>query len=419
MKRHNLGTVVSFEFLRTITKGRFWIATLFVPVILIIVFLLVFASNSSTSESAAAQKDAHFSFEYTDASGLIDESVVDKLGGKLAADDDSGIAAVKGGEMEAFFAYPVDPTKQPIKVYGADSGVFQNGKYSSVAESILTTSVESRVDSPQYTAILQGDVSSNTSTFNDGRVAGGFNAVIPALLFLAIFYIVILLLGNQMLNSTLEEKENRVTEMILTTINPTSLIVGKIISLFMIGIVQMLVFAIPTVLAYLFFRSQLNIPEFNLSAFVFDPQQMIVGALILLGGFSLFTGTLVALGAVMPTAKDAGPIFGALMVLIFVPFYTITLIISDPNATIVQIFTYFPYSAPVTALLRNAFGTLPLWQAIIIIVELFVLSAIVLRVAVRLFRYGSIEYTNKVKIRDVLGRRTTTARTPAGTATER
>ncbi|WP_223690062.1 ABC transporter permease [Leifsonia poae] len=414
MAQHNLGTVITFEFVRTITKGRFWVATLFVPVILIIVFLLVFASNSSTDKSAAAQKDAHFSFEYTDASGLVDPAVVDKLGGTKAEGDVAGVAAVKTGTVDAFFAYPADPAKQPIKVYGADSGVFQNGRYSSVAEAILTTSVESRIDSPQYSAILQGTVSSDTTTFKNGEVAGGFNAVIPALLFLVIFYIVILLLGNQMLNSTLEEKENRVTEMILTTINPTSLILGKVISLFMIGIVQMLVFAIPTVLAYLFFRSQLNIPDLDLSAFVFDPQQMIVGALILLGGFSLFTGTLVALGAVMPTAKDAGPIFGALMVLIFIPFYTIALIISDPNATIVQVFSFFPYSAPVTALLRNAFGTLPLWQAIIIIVELFVLSAIVLRVAVRLFRYGSIEYTNKVKIRDVLGRRAPAAERSGG-----
>ena len=244
-------------------------------------------------------------------------------------------------------------------------------------------------------------------------MSGGFNAVVPALFFLVIFYIVILLLGNQMLNSTLEEKENRVTEMILTTINPTSLIIGKVISLFMIGIVQMLVFAMPTVLAYVFFRQQLNIPELDLSQFVFDPQTMIVGALILLGGFSLFTGTLVALGAVMPTAKDAGPIFGALMILIFIPFYTVTLVVSDPNAFIVQVFTFFPYSAPVTALLRNAFGTLPLWQAIIVIVELFVLSAIVLRLAVRLFRYGSIEYTRKVSIRDVLARRPVTEAEPS------
>ncbi len=413
MAQHNLGTVIRFEFVRTIAKRRFWVATLFVPVLLIVVFLLVFVSNSSTDKSAQAQKNAHFTFQYTDASGLVDPTIVDKLGGTLAASDAAGVAAVKDGTVEAFFAYPADPAKQTIRVYGVDTGVFANGKYSSVAQSILQTSVEQKVNSPQTTAILQGSVSTNTTTFKEGNVSGGFNAVLPALLFLVIFYIVILLLGNQMLNSTLEEKENRVTEMILTTINPTSLILGKVISLFMIGLVQMLVFAVPTVLAYLFFRTQLSIPELNLSQFVFDPQTMIIGALILLGGFSLFTGTLVALGAVMPTAKDAGPIFGALMILIFIPFYTVTLVVSDPNAFIVQAFTFFPYSAPVTALLRNAFGTLPLWQAIFVIVELFVLSAIVLRIAVRLFRYGSIEYTRKVSIRDVLSRRPATEVEPS------
>lgn len=413
MARHNLGTVVRFEFIRTIAKRRFWVATLFVPVLLIIVFVLVFVSNSSTRTSAEAQKNAHFSFQYTDESGLVSPAIVDGLGGTLASSHEAGVEAVKAGDVDAYFAYPADPAKETIQVFGQDNGLFANGKYSSVAESILQASVEQKVNSPQTTAILQGSVNTNTTTFKNGSVSGGFNAVVPALFFLVIFYIVILLLGNQMLNSTLEEKENRVTEMILTTINPTSLIIGKVVSLFMIGLVQMLVFAVPTVLAYLFFRQQLNIPELDLSQFVFDPQTMIIGVLILLGGFSLFTGTLVALGAVMPTAKDAGPIFGALMILIFIPFYTVTLVVSDPNAFIVQVFTFFPYSAPVTALLRNAFGTLPLWQAIFVIVELFVLSAIVLRLAVRLFRYGSIEYTRKVSIRDVLARRPVTEAEPS------
>ncbi|HRN19058.1 MAG TPA: ABC transporter permease [Trueperaceae bacterium] len=116
----------------------------------------------------------------------------------------------------------------------------------------------------------------------------------------------------------------------------------------------------------------------------------------------MFTATLVALGAAMPTAKDAGPIFGAMMALIFIPFYILPLTIGDPNALIVEVFSYFPYSAPVTALLRNAFGTLPLWQAILIIAILFGLAALVLRLAVKLFQYGSIECSRKVNVRDVL-----------------
>ena len=78
----------------------------------------------------------------------------------------------------------------------------------------------------------------------------------------------------------------------------------------------------------------------------FDPGPLIVGALLLLGGFTLFTAVLVAIGAIMPTAKKAGVVFGPLMALIFVPFYAISLILSDPHFPAVQAFTCFPLSPP-------------------------------------------------------------------------
>jgi ABC-2 type transport system permease protein len=205
-----------------------------------------------------------------------------------------------------------------------------------------------------------------------------------------------------MLSSTLEEKENRVTEMILTTVNATTLIIGKIISLFIVGLVQMVVFVLPVIVGYIFFRSSLNWPNLDLSALVFDPARMTIGALLLLGGFTLFTGALVAIGATMPTAKEAGVFFGAMMALIFVPFYIISLIVSDPRAPIVQTFTYFPFSAPITGMMRNAFGSLSMWEAVLVVSELFASGFLVLRLAVRLFQYGSIEYTKKMSLRTVL-----------------
>jgi ABC-2 type transport system permease protein len=97
----------------------------------------------------------------------------------------------------------------------------------------------------------------------------------------------------------------------------------------------------------------------------------------------------------MPAAKEASQIFGIMMAVIFIPFYAVTLVVSDPHSFIVQIFTYFPYSAPVTAMLRNGFGLMSMTESITVIVELFVLGTIVLQIAVRLFRYGRIEYTRK------------------------
>jgi ABC-2 type transport system permease protein len=409
-KQHNLGTVVGFEFMRTIKKRGFVIATLAIPVVFAIIFALVYASNSSTSANADAQKNSALTFTYTDASGLIPAALAQAAGGTRTSDPAAALQAVKNGSSEAYFAYPANPATEPVRVYGADKGMFENGKYEAVAKHLLTTAAQSRVNSPEVTAALNGQVKFDAETYRDGRVSGGMGSVIPPLLFLVIFYVSIILLSNQMLNSTLEEKENRVTEMILTTLNPTTLVTGKIISLFAVGLLQIAVFLTPIAIAYLLFRDSVSLPDLDLSALVFEPVPMITGALLLLGGFTLFTGVLVAIGAIMPSAKEAGTIFGPLMALIFVPFYAVSLIISDPTALIVQVFTYFPLTAPVTALLRNGFGTLGPVESAIVIAEVFVLGILVLRLAVHLFRYGSIEYGRKLSVAGTFRRKELTAK---------
>ena len=405
MAAHNLGTVIGFEFGRTVKKKSFWITTLAVPVVIAIVFALIYVSSSSSDQNVKAQANASIGFLYTDPSGLITPTQAKRLGGTPTADSDAAVADVRAGRLQAYFVYPADATTAPVRVYGQDEGIFKNGQYEAVAELLLTTAVTDKIGSPQLSTLAAGGATYEATTYRAGQQSGGLNSVIPPLLYLVIFYIVIILLGNQMLNSTLEEKENRVTEMILTTLNATTLIIGKVITLFLVGLVQILLFVTPVLVAYLFFRDQLVLPSLDLSNLQIQPGPMITGALLLFGGFLLFTGTLVAAGAIMPTAKEAGSIFGAMMVLLFVPFYALSLVVSDPTSPIVQIFTFFPYTAPFTAMLRNGLGSLPGWQAAIVITELIVLGALVLLLAVRIFRYGSIQYTSKVSLVSALGRR--------------
>jgi len=175
---HNLGTVVRFEFRRTITKRRFWLATLAVPVLIGVLFALIVVSNSATSQSAAEQKNARFTFTYTDASGLLDPALVTQFGGHRAADLGAGIAAVQAGTLEAFFAYPKDPTTEPVRVYGAEKGVFENGKYASVAQALLQSSIQQRIASPVVAGVAQGQVRTETVTYQDGQLAPGVGAVI-------------------------------------------------------------------------------------------------------------------------------------------------------------------------------------------------------------------------------------------------
>ena len=242
----------------------------------------------------------------------------------------------------------------------------------------------------------------------NGEKSAGWMAAIPPLLFLVLFYMAIVMLGSNLLNSTVEEKENRVTEMILTTLNPTDLIVGKLLATFLAGIVQTLVILTPIVIAYLLLGSNssaINLPDLgSINQLVIDPIRMLVGGLILVGGTLLFTGSLMALGAIMPTAKEANQWFSIVILAMFIPFYIISLILSDPNQLIVQIFTFFPFTSPVTAMLRNAFSSLDSASSAVVITVLIVLGVLIIRLAVHLFRYGAMQYDSKLSLKGILKR---------------
>jgi ABC-2 type transport system permease protein len=107
----------------------------------------------------------------------------------------------------------------------------------------------------------------------------------------------------------------------------------------------------------------------------------------------------------MPTARDAGQMLAPVLILSFVPLWAVSMVVTSPDSLVVQLFTFFPYTAPVTAMIRNGLGTLSTAQAAVVIVELFVFGAVMLRFAVRLFRYGAISYGRRVSVREVLAKR--------------
>ena len=83
-----------------------------------------------------------------------------------------------------------------------------------------------------------GKIDSTSTIYRDGEIHNPIQEMILPGVFLVLFYFLISFFGNQMLTSTTEEKENRVIEMILTTIEARTLIVGKIISLIILAFIQ-------------------------------------------------------------------------------------------------------------------------------------------------------------------------------------
>lgn len=397
---HNLGTVFKFEMVRTLKKKSFWLMALSFPVTIAAIFVIVFFSNQATNEAAQSVGDQKFSFKVTDESNYIAPNILKSLKADKINDKDKGIAAVKSGSIDAYIYYPANIKQNKVEVYANDVGLFDNSRYQAMAEQMLTASAASKAGS-DVTAILQGSVGFNSTTYKDGAEYNGFKQLIAPGIFLILFYILIIMFGNQMLTSTTEEKENRVIEMILTTIKPRALIIGKILSLLVLAMIQIVIILIPVVIAYLFLRDNIGLPELDLANIPLDPIRIAIGAVLFMLSFLLFTGVLVAIGAATPTAKEAGGFWGVVMVLIFGPLYAVTLFVSSPEAVLVKILSFFPLTAPIPLLLRNAIGNLTPGEAALGIAILAVSAVLALGIAIRMFRFGALEYSKRISLKSL------------------
>lgn len=392
---HNLGTVYHFEVLRTLKKKSFWIMALAFPVAMAAIFGIVYLSNKTTQDVANKMKDATFSIQITDETHLLSTQVLAAVKATVPVSKQAGIDAVKAGRVDAYFYYPANLSSDKIEVYAKDVGLFDNGKYDSVARALLSQSVSTTV-SPNVAAVLSGTAATNVSTFRDGVPYDSFKQMIAPGIFLVLFYFLIAMFGNQMLTSTTEEKENRVIEMILTTVRAKTLIVGKVLSLITLAFIQAIVFLVPVVVGYLVLHDQLSLPALDLNNIPFDLPRMLGGLFLFIFSFLLFTGLLVTVGAASPTAKEASGYLGIVMILLFGPLYAASLFISSPDSPFVQFMTFFPLTAPIPSLLRNAVGNLPFADTVIVIALLAISASLVLSLAVRVFRTGAIEYSRNL-----------------------
>ncbi|MGB4768712.1 MAG: ABC transporter permease [Candidatus Saccharimonas sp.] len=397
---HNLSTVIRFEIMRTLKKKSFWLMAFGFPVMMGLVFGVIYLSNKSTSDAADQLGKQEFSLAVTDESTLINPALLKAVKAKTVTSKQQGIDDVKAGKLDGYIYYPADIATQSVEVYGKDVGLFDNGRYEGVAQNLLSQSVQTEV-SPAVQSVIAGKTQTNVITYRDGSVYEPLKQMILPGLFLILFYMLIAFFGNQMLTSTTEEKENRVIEMILTTIEARTLIIGKIVSLIGLAFFQGGLIILPALVGYLLFHDQLNIPMLDLSTIPIDWLRIFTGAAIFATGFILFTGLLVLIGASVPTAKEAGQFFGIVMILLFGPLYAFTLFISTPDSPFVRFLSLFPFTAPFPLLLRNAVGNLQGWEVAIALPVMAITAVIILALAVRVFRFGALEYSRKLSLREI------------------
>lgn len=230
----------------------------------------------------------------------------------------------------------------------------------------------------------------------------------------------IIIYGNMVMRSVIEEKTNRIIEIIISSVKPFQLMMGKIIGTSLAGILQFFIWAIIG-LSLLFSASVFlgaNVgatnqipPEMMQSARqeIASTAQMYIAEILnlpiatilscfviyFIGGYFLYSSFYAAIGAAVDNETDSQqfllPIIMPLVLGVYIGFFTV---VNDPHGTVATVFSMVPLTSPIVMLMRIPFGV-PLWQIAISIVILFATFFLVVWFASKIYRVGILMYGKK------------------------
>lgn len=399
-----LRSVIRHEYLTIIRQPSFWIAMVAIPLLIAVIIALNFFSSKTSSDHIEELASKLQNIAIVDKSSIINADVTKQAGVTLHSPDatDALIEKVRTNEIPALIVFPEDLTAtRNYKIYIDGNDITTLSATTSLADTILKTSLFLPLGSAEVITLAQNGASSTITFFENGRETNGFNEYIVPGMFVVLFYIIFAFSISYMLTSVSEEKENRSMEMVLTYVKPRTLIVGKLLGVSLVTLTQIAFFAVLALIGY-FVAQQLGsftLPfGIDLTKITFDPIAIILGFGYLIAGFLMFAGFMTTVAAIAPSSKEANNFSSVFFIGAFIPFYFITIILTDPKNTIVGFLTFFPLTSPVVTLIRNTVGNMdPLvaWSALAVLIVFMVVS---IWIAVRAFRLGALEFAQTIKL---------------------
>jgi ABC-2 type transport system permease protein len=243
-------------------------------------------------------------------------------------------------------------------------------------------------------------------------------AIGGALGYLIMMFIVIY--GNFVMRSVIEEKTSRIIEIIISSVKPYQLMMGKIIGNSLAGLLQFAIWAIVAGIllfgasAFLGLESSTQAamnPELvhtaqnelgaSIQSYIQEIFNLPLITLVLsfvvyfIGGYFLYSSFYAAIGAAVDSETDSQqfllPIIMPLVLAVYIGFFTV---MDDPHGTIAIIFSIVPLTSPIVMLMRIPFGV-PIWQLLLSIALLFGTFLLVVWFASKIYRVGILMYGKK------------------------
>lgn len=243
-------------------------------------------------------------------------------------------------------------------------------------------------------------------------------ATLIGMLFTVLIYMFILMYGNMVMQAVLEEKKSRVVEVMVSSVKPVNLLIGKVIGIGLVGITQLLIWGL---LMGVFFG--------GLSFFAASPGQMeampvemdridmegilftllsvnwleigFFFILFFIGGYILYASIFAMFASAVDSEEDTSQFMMPVTLIIIFAFLAGFYSVNNPDGPLAFWASLIPFSSPIVMMVRIPFG-IPLWEKLLSVVLLYGTFILFSILAAKIYRVGILMYGKKPSIREMI-----------------
>jgi ABC-2 type transport system permease protein len=234
-------------------------------------------------------------------------------------------------------------------------------------------------------------IRSPASTGESSRNAA-LKATIVPLFTLMLVFMTIMSSAPYMLHSVIEEKQQRIAEVLLGSMSPFQLMSGKLIGAAGAGLTVLAIYASMGIFAASYYGV----------ASILSPMLLLMALADVLLALVMFGSLFLAAGATATEIKEAQGLMTPLMLIVFLPMMALSQLLTNPDGQLATTLTLFPLTAPMILPLRLATTTVPTWQLVVSIGGALLTTIAVVWIAGRIFRIGILAQGRAPKLRELV-----------------
>lgn len=402
----NLLLVISREYTTRVKKKGFIITTLLMPIFfaaLMILPSLIAEMNSGTSQITVIDQTGQLMRPLVE-SGLNPVFAEEPVDSALANQDYQTILVIGKDAIDN----PSDITLYNREAESMETTMLLQETLKSAIEDIRLSNL-GQENVKQILAEVEADVNIKTLSLNDDGDTESSNAIVSFMIGLVmsfVLYMFILMYGQMVMTSIIEEKNNRVLEILVTSVKPTQLMMGKLIGVGMVALTQVLIwFAVVAALVQWVLPAVTTADTLGMIGQIGLLSEIIriFGFLVifLIGGFLMYASFFAAIGASVDNVQDASQLTTFAVIPIIVALMFSVSIGQNPNSELATILSIIPFTSPMVMMARIPAGV-PAWEIVTSILVLFATIYLIIWLSAKIYRIGIFMYGKKPTIKELI-----------------